>query len=292
MLNGLTIKNTLAPLFSLYKIFLANLFELSYFLINKLPRGKISTSIGLEKIWNRVVKIKVNESYLFFHSPNWLSEYRARTLLTKEPETIAWIDQIPEGSTIYDIGANIGIYSIYGAFKRNLKVVSVEPSPLNLELLFRNIQSNQLQSKITIVPIALSNEDNVQNLYMQQGDNIWGGAHNSSGSTMSQDGSFMKNFIVSSQFAMKMDSLILNCNLPVPSFLKIDVDGLEILVLEGALATLRGISEILIEVDQKNLENNRKVGDLLKNTGFIQLEYIGGIKLMENQIWQNAMVGK
>jgi hypothetical protein len=31
---------------------------------------------------------------------------------------------------------------------------------------------------------------------------------------------------------------------------------------------------------------------LLKNTGFIQLEYIGGIKLMENQIWQNAMVSK
>jgi FkbM family methyltransferase len=286
------LKNKLVPLFNLYKIFLANLFELSYLLINKLPKGKISTSIGLEKIWSRVIKIRINESYLYFHSPNWLTEYRARTLLTKEPETIAWIDQIPEGSTIYDIGANIGIYSIYGAFKKNLKVVSVEPSPFNLELLFRNIQTNQLQSKITIVPIALSNEDSVQNLYMQQGDNIWGGAHNSSGSNISQDGSWMKNFIVSSQFAMKMDSLILDCNLPAPNFLKIDVDGLEILVLKGALTTLRGISEILIEVDQKNLENNRKVANLLKNTGFIQLEYIGSIKLMENQIWQNAMVSK
>lgn len=257
-----------------------------------LPRGKISTSIGLEKIWNRLVKIRVNESFLYFHSPNWLTDYRARTLLTKEPETIAWIDQIPEGSTFYDVGANIGIYSIYGAIKRNLKVVSVEPSPLNLELLFRNIQSNQLQSKITIVPIALSNEDNVQNLYMQQGDNIWGGAHNSSGDMISQDGNMMANFIVSSQLAMKMDSLILNCNLPVPRFLKIDVDGLEILVLEGALTTLRGIRELLIEVDQKNIGNNRKVENLLKNTGFTQLEYIRGIKLIENQIWHNALVGK
>jgi FkbM family methyltransferase len=292
MVNGLMIKNKLAPLFRLYKIFLAKLFESSYILINMLPRGKISTSIGLEKIWNRLVKIRVNESFLYFHSPNWLTDYRARTLLTKEPETIAWIDQIPEGSTFYDVGANIGIYSIYGAIKRNLKVVSVEPSPLNLELLFRNIQSNQLQSKITIVPIALSNEDNVQNLYMQQGDNIWGGAHNSSGDMISQDGNMMANFIVSSQLAMKMDSLILNCNLPVPRFLKIDVDGLEILVLEGALTTLRGIRELLIEVDQKNIGNNRKVENLLKNTGFTQLEYIRGIKLIENQIWHNALVGK
>ena len=43
--------------------------------------------------------------------------WRYETLLDKEPETIEWIDGFETGDTLWDIGANIGIYSIYAGVK-------------------------------------------------------------------------------------------------------------------------------------------------------------------------------
>ena len=106
----------------------------------------------------------------------------------------------------------------------NCKVVSFEPSFLNLELLFRNVQTNNLQDKITIVPLSLSNKNQIENFYMQEGDNIWGGAHNSSGSNKSQDGTEMLNFKVSSQLALSLDSLVEFFSLPNPRFLYLSLN--------------------------------------------------------------------
>ena len=57
---------------------------------------------------------------------NFLSEqtcdFLAESFSKKEPDTLAWIDLIPEGSLIWDIGANVGLYSVYAAKARNCKV--------------------------------------------------------------------------------------------------------------------------------------------------------------------------
>ena len=42
---------------------------------------------------------------------------RAETLFTKEPDMIDWIDSFPEDFVLWDIGANVGIYSIYAGLK-------------------------------------------------------------------------------------------------------------------------------------------------------------------------------
>ena len=81
----------------------------------------------------------------------------------KEPETIEWIDSFDQSKKIifWDIGANIGIYSVYAATKfNNIEVVSFEPSTSNLRVLSRNISINNLQSKIKIVNQPLSQERN------------------------------------------------------------------------------------------------------------------------------------
>ena len=44
-----------------------------------------------------------------FLCPGWLSILRAETLLTKEPETIEWIDSFARSETLWDIGANVGV---------------------------------------------------------------------------------------------------------------------------------------------------------------------------------------
>ena len=272
-------------LYGVYKNVFAQLLVFTNLLITKLPRGRFVTSLGLQKIWDVTYKSQVNKKDLYFHIPNWLAFYRAKTLLTKEPETIAWLDKIKRNSVIYDIGSNVGMYSIYAASIRDCKVISFEPSFLNLELLFRNVQTNGLQDKITIVPLSLSNKNQIENFYMQEGDNIWGGAHNSSGSNKSQDGTEMLNFNVSSQLALSLDSLVELFSLPNPSHIKIDVDGLESKVLQGGLKTFGNSKSILIEIDEKNKDQNSEVQGLLSNLGFVKLISIDKLEPKENQIW-------
>ena len=72
---------------------------------------------------------------LVFDTPSPLAQWRGRTHLTKEPETIAWIDGFNEGDVFYDIGANIGVYSLYAAFKKKTQVFAFEPSPFNFATL-------------------------------------------------------------------------------------------------------------------------------------------------------------
>ena len=81
---------------------------------------------------------------LNFTVPNTLNKYRIDTYSTKEPETLEWIDAISEGSILWDIGANVGLYSCYAAKARNCQVFAFEPSVFNLELLARNLFINGL----------------------------------------------------------------------------------------------------------------------------------------------------
>jgi hypothetical protein len=51
-----------------------------------------------------------------FEARHFIPYRRAVSMFTKEPETIAWIDEyVKEGDVFYDVGANIGNYSLYAA---------------------------------------------------------------------------------------------------------------------------------------------------------------------------------
>ena len=104
---------------------------------------------------------------LTFHVPNSLAVYRTRTLATKEPETIAWIDSFAPGDVLWDIGANLGVYSVYAARKDpTAQVVSFEPSVFNLELLARNIDANNVSDRVVIVPLPLSDREQIADFGM------------------------------------------------------------------------------------------------------------------------------
>jgi precorrin-6B methylase 2 len=59
------------------------------------------------------------------------STKRVQSLFTKEPITLAWIDSFKEGETLFDIGANLGMYTVYAAVMRNANVYAFEPEALN-----------------------------------------------------------------------------------------------------------------------------------------------------------------
>jgi len=74
-------------------------------------------------------------------------------------------------------------------------------------------------------------------------------------------------------------------NLKKPGYLKIDVDGLELDVLKGAVNTLPNVKSILIEVDRDFLQQKEGVESLLKLNGFKLASETLDTQGTSNQIW-------
>ena len=91
---------------------------------------------------NVVKKVNVNETELIFDSNEELHYYRASTVSTKEPETLEWINGFNETDVLYDIGANVGVFSLYAALHRNCDVYAFEPESKNYACLHNNIYLN------------------------------------------------------------------------------------------------------------------------------------------------------
>lgn len=251
-----------------YQLTIASITYIAWWLLKNIPRSGNALTSFTAWMLRDVSTVKTNSGSLSFHTPNWLTKYRAKTLLTKEPETIAWIDSFECGSVFFDVGANVGIYSIYAAIERNCQVFAIEPSAPNQELLVRNIISNQLSDQITVLPIGLSDSNSIKSMYMELSHYSWGGAHTSLGKNLNQKGVTMTNSVYAKIPSLTLDSMIGLFELPKPNHLKIDVDGLERLVLTGGLVTLESVESIMVEVDPFNSESVRAIPHLLEEVGF------------------------
>src|SRR5687768_1958535 len=92
-----------------------------------------------------------------------------RNFLNEEPETLEWIDTfVKPGETLWDIGANIGFYSLYAALDPQVTVYAFEPSALNFSLLIEHIHLNDLDRNINPLCVALGNETKIGHLKMNE----------------------------------------------------------------------------------------------------------------------------
>tara|TARA_B100001105_G_scaffold255464_1_gene255107 strand:- start:2760 stop:3659 length:900 start_codon:yes stop_codon:yes gene_type:complete len=202
---------------------------------------------------------------LKFIVPNVLSDWRAQTFATKEPETLEWIDSMLEESVLWDVGANVGLYSLYAAKSLGVKVFAFEPSVFNLELLARNAYENKLQDKICIVPMALSDKTNFNSMHITTTD--WGGALSTFGEAFGWDGKKINHNFQFKTIGITMDDAVAHLNLPLPNFIKMDVDGLEHLILLGGQKVLSQVESVLIEVNDNFIEQADGVNKILTNAG-------------------------
>ena len=93
-----------------------------------------------------------------------LELWRCRTYETKEPETLDWIDGFSKEDVLFDIGANIGLYSLY-AGKRGVRVYSFEPEGQNYAGLAHNCLNNKL-SNVTPYCMALAEREHFDLLFV------------------------------------------------------------------------------------------------------------------------------
>jgi FkbM family methyltransferase len=181
-----------------------------------------------------------------FYSATLLAEKRAREILTKEPETIIWLDQLQPADVLWDIGANIGIYSVYAAMARGCRVIAFEPVAGNYYLLNRNIELNELDSLVTGYCLAMADRSGFDTLYIPK-TTLAASAASYGQQTLTNKLRHRQGCIGST-----IDDLV-NV-MPFPSYMKIDVDGLEPLIIAGASAVLsdRRLRSLLIELNAEN----------------------------------------
>lgn len=184
-----------------------------------------------------------------FSCADRLPLWRARTLLTKEPETIEWIESFVPGDVYWDVGANVGAYSLYAGVGGKLTVLAFEPSAANYFLLNRNIELNQLADHVQAYCLAFSDKTQVDALLMQTTEP--GGALSSFAVPVDNDGrSFVPKFR-QGMVGFSIDDFIERFQPPFPNHLKIDVDGIEDRIIDGALKTLadQRLKSVSIELD-------------------------------------------
>ena len=207
-----------------------------------------------------------------FFIPNQLTDWRIETFFTKEPETLEWIDSFEKKDKIifWDIGANIGLYSIYSVLRNeNVSTISFEPSTSNLRVLSRNISINNLENKIKILSAPLSNKEN-QFLTMNEGDFIEGGALNTFGENYDFAGELFDSKMKYKILGTTIKNLLDNNILEIPNYIKIDVDGIEHLILEGAGEYLKDkrIKSLSIEINEDFKEQYNKVIEIMDQNEF------------------------
>mgnify|MGYP001281444479 CR=1 FL=1 len=92
-----------------------------------------------------------------------ITRYRANTFSRKEPETIKWIESFSKEDVFLDVGANIGIFTLF-AISRGHYVVAVEPEAQNFCLLNRNIHLNNFDKMVTTLCLALNDTKMIADL--------------------------------------------------------------------------------------------------------------------------------
>lgn len=197
-----------------------------------------------------------------------MDEYRtgSKALEAKEPETLDWIDaHVKGGDVLVDIGANVGVYSIYAALKtkRQCRVYAFEPDVRNLDTLNSNILLNGLGGVVTAFGIAVADDERLTTLES---------AFDESG----QSGNALRGAVaatalptarVQGAVALSLDKLVYELDLPCPTHLKIDTDGAELLILAGAGRLLRDprLKTILCEV---GADTRAEVFEISRALGF------------------------
>jgi len=155
-------------------------------------------------------------------------------------------------SVFLDIGANIGTYSILLG-RKGLKCFAFEPSKENFKALSKNIELNNLQEKVKIFNYGLG-ETNCEKEFVFNSLNT-GASHVTS--TPKQNKSYC--IIIKA-----LDSVYEDFNFRKDDkfLIKIDVEGMEPEVLEGAKSFLSKFSEILCIAEDKHCGNKRLINQL------------------------------
>lgn len=172
----------------------------------------------------------------------------------KEPETVRWIEAaVQAGDVFYDVGSNVGAFAMVAAKQAPGKVIvhAFEPSFSTYHQLCNNVLLNDLQYEVFPHLLALAGLSGTS--VFNYRSLVAGSALHTVGASVDQCGSEFEPIYQQRLLVFSLDDLVFNLGFEMPNHIKIDVDGIEYEILEGAekvLADLR-LRTLLIEVSHE-----------------------------------------
>jgi len=152
----------------------------------------------------------------------WLGFYESKNqqVISKE---------VHPGSVFWDVGANVGFYSLLASrLVCSGKVFSFEPVPRNLEFLRKHIVLNRL-TNVEVLPIAVSDKDGISSFRLEQ-SGLMGRLSGEGSATVS---------------TAALDTLVEEGKVLPPDYVKMDIEGAELLALRGASRTFQRFRPVL-----------------------------------------------
>jgi len=219
---------------------------------------------------------------------------RTFNLALKEPSILDFIDNMPHKSVFYDLGACIGSFSLY-ANKLGHTVYSIEPDPINFGRFKAAVE--KYNSNINLFNVAINDgSKNTETLLVEGKINH---SHHRILKTNNFSGAvYLEDKIVSSDntyelpvAAMSMDDFVKNKANDFPTHIKIDIDGSEVLFIEGCENTLsdQRVKEVIFELDKAS-SKHQFIVDRMSSFGlYIKEEYFiphGGDSLFNILFWR------
>jgi len=220
-----------------------------------------SRAATVEMLLDEPVVVDSPHGPIRFLGHGLLSFGRASALMTKEPDSLKWIDRIEPGSIFWDIGANVGTLTLYAASRETLRVWSFEPAAANYYNLVANCELNGYSKKVQCLQLGFSDRTEIAFLNVSQ-------------LLLGRSFSFKEqpNKPYSGKQAVQVwsiDEFIAHYDVPCPNYIKIDVPGLSHEILDGAIKTLsrQGVKEIQIEAHE-NSEKGQRLIRKMNERGF------------------------
>lgn len=220
--------------------------------------------------------VKSDAGNLRFFCPGGLAIWRARTFFTKEPETITWIQSFDKNDTLLDVGANIGLYTVYAA-KKGHSVMAVEPLCENYFILQRNLLINNIKNVLAFCA-CLYDENKISSLKIRNPG--FGQAQNSFDESLGAYGETYEYEYQQGVVGTTLDYFVSQTEFP--NHIKIDVDGHELKVLQGAEKILADprLKSVLIEMNEEG-KHHEEICALILKHGF-KIAEKSGSDLMNN----------
>ena len=217
-----------------------------------------------------IKKIKFKGKEIKFYVSSEMSLVRAELFGKKEKEVYEFIETYLSNDDIFfDIGANVGVFSIYSSIFKNAKCIAFEPEFSNLYLLKKNIILNNLTTKIDIYPCSINNQNGLNFLHLSSFES--GSAlHSVSKDNLEFTDEKAKVLMKTGTYNLTIDEFI-NQTQVIPKMLKIDTDGKELEILKGAQKSLEHIKYIALEMPIIS-DKEKKCFQILEQNNFERIE--------------------
>jgi len=199
-----------------------------------------------------------------FEQKIWLAEGIRSNSTTREPQTTQWAKQMSSG-VFYDIGANIGAYSLIAA-KSNPKllVLAFEPQYKNYYILMENIVRNKLTKRVSAFSLALADCSGINTFNIASLD--VGSALSAFGEAIDYKGEKFKPVIQQDVLGMTMDDLVFRFGAVPPTYVKIDVDSIESKILRGGERCFKEhVRSVMVEANKVQV---KEIFTLMEQYGF------------------------